>query len=95
MSRPAGTRRASERKDAAAKQTVRNIGNRAFYLRNKQWIDSTLTEKQQKNPKQRIKQFSDEYFALAKRFGRGMSQYLTFDEPVIVNLDGQSYLIEP
>ncbi len=82
------------KRDVAAKQTVRNIGNRAFYLRNNQWIDSTLTEKQQKNPQQ-VKQFSDEYFALAKRLGRGMSQYLVFDEPVIVNLAGQAYLIEP
>ena len=77
-----------------AKQTVRNVGNRAFYLRNNQWVDSTLTEKQEKNPTL-VKQFSDEYFALSKRLGRGMSQYLTFDEPVIVNLHGQAYLIEP
>ena len=74
----------------------RNIGNR-HVLPPRQpvpWVDSTLSEKQEKNP-QRVKQFSDEYFALAKRFGRDMSQYLTFDEPVIVNLDGQAYLIEP
>ena len=94
--RPAGQPAiaADAKPDIAAKQTVRNIGNRTFYLRDKQWVDSTLSEKQEKNP-QRVKQFSDEYFALAKRFGRDMSQYLTFDEPVIVNLDGQAYLIEP
>ncbi len=92
MGRPAMAGEAKD--DVAAKQTVRNVGNRAFYLRNNQWVDSTLTEKQEKSPK-RVKQFSDEYFALAKRLGRGMSQYLTFDEPVIVNLHGQAYLIEP
>ena len=81
-------------KAAPAQELVRNIGNRAFYHRADQWIDSTLTEKQQKNPK-RIKQFSDEYFALAKRFGRDMTKYLVFDEPVVVNLGGEAYLVEP
>ena len=79
---------------APQQELVRNIGNRAFYRRNNQWIDSTLTEKQQQSPK-RVKQFSDEYFALAKQFGRDMTQYLVFDEPVIVNLDGEAYLVEP
>ena len=27
--------------------------------------------------------------------GRTMSQYLAMDEPVMVNMDGQAYLIEP
>jgi len=42
-----------------------------------------------------VKQFSIEYFAMAKHYGRTMSQYFAFDEPVLVNLDGQAYLIEP
>lgn len=79
---------------APRQEVVRQVGNRAFYRRNDQWVDSTLTEKQQENPR-RIKQFSDEYFALAKRFGRDMTQYLAFDEPVIVNLGGEAYLVEP
>ena len=32
---------------------------------------------------------------LAKRYGRTMSQYLAMDEAVMVNMDGQAYLIEP
>ena len=28
-------------------------------------------------------------------YGRTMSQYMAFDEPVLLNLDGQAYLIEP
>lgn len=39
-----------------ATQTIRNVGNRTFYRRNEQWIDSNLTEKQQKDAT-RIKQF--------------------------------------
>jgi len=77
-----------------AAQNIRQIGNRTFYRRQNQWIDSTLTEQQQQNV-QRIKQFSREYFDLANRYGRTMAQYLVFDEPVMVNLGGQAYLIEP
>ena len=77
-----------------AAQNIRQIANRTFYRRQNQWIDSTLTEQQQKNV-QRIKQFSREYFDLANRYGRTMAQYLVFDEPVMVNLGGQGYLIEP
>lgn len=75
-------------------ETVRNIGNKAFYRKNQQWIDSTITEEMQHNAK-RIVQFSDEYFSLAARHGKRLSQYLVFDEPVFVNLDGECYLIEP
>ncbi len=77
-----------------AEQNIRNVGNRAFYRRDGQWVDSTLTNEQQQSPK-RVKQFSDDYFELARRHGRGLSQYLVFDEPVLVNLEGQAYLIEP
>lgn len=77
-----------------AAETIRNVGNRAFYRRQGQWVDSTLNDKQQQNV-QRVKQFSKEYFELARRNGRTMSQYLVFDEPVMVNLEGQAYLIEP
>jgi Ca-activated chloride channel family protein len=78
----------------AAVETVRNIGNRAFYRRGDRWVDSTLTEEQEKDPV-RVKQFSDEYFALARRHGRDFSQYMVFDEPVLVNVQSQAYLIEP
>ena len=78
----------------AAVQTVRNIGNRAFYLRDGRWVDSTVTEEQEKSSI-RVKQFSDEYFELARRHGRDLSQYMVFDEPVLVNVEEQAYLIEP
>jgi len=77
-----------------AGETIRNVGNRAFYRRSGQWIDSTLNEDQQQKPI-RVKQFSREYFDLAKRYGKRLTQYLVFDEPAIVNVDSQAYLIEP
>ncbi|HBO46307.1 MAG TPA: hypothetical protein DD670_20750 [Planctomycetaceae bacterium] len=84
----------ADREVQKAEQTIRQIGNRTFYLREGQWIDSTLDEARQKNPK-RIKQFSDEYFELAGRHGRAVSQYLVFDEPVLLEVEGRAYLIEP
>jgi Ca-activated chloride channel family protein len=77
-----------------ARNTIRQVANRTFYLRQGQWIDSKLTAEQQKDPK-RIKQFSDEYFALAKKYGRKVSQFMVFDDPVLLDVDGQAYLIEP
>ena len=84
----------AEEEMAEAVQTVRNIGNRAFYYRKGQWVDSLVTEEQEKAPV-RIKQFSDKYFELARRHGRDFTQYLVFDEPVLVNLEDRAYLIEP
>ncbi|GAB6184924.1 hypothetical protein JCM17478_04260 [Thermopirellula anaerolimosa] len=85
---------AREMAQAATGETMRQIGNRTFYRRQGQWIDSTLTERQQQTPR-RIKQFSDEYFELARKYGRQISQYLVFDEPVLLNVDQEAVLIEP
>ncbi len=77
-----------------SRRTVRNLANRTFYYRRGQWVDSLVTEEQETNAT-RVKQFSDEYFALARRHGKKMSQYMVFDEPVLLNLEDRAYLIEP
>jgi Ca-activated chloride channel homolog len=79
---------------ADVSQNIRNVGNRTFYQRSGRWVDSLLSADQESNSK-RVKQFSDEYFELARRHGRTLSQYMVFDEPVLLNLDNQAYLIEP
>ncbi len=79
---------------ASAAQNIRNIGNRTFYQRGGRWIDSRVTKAQEAHATH-IKQFSDEYFELARRNGKTIAQYLVFDEPVLLNLDNQAYLIEP
>jgi Ca-activated chloride channel family protein len=78
----------------AAVEKVRNVGNRTFYWRDDQWVDSQVT-RQQEQEATRIKQFSDAYFELAARHGKKMSQYMVFDEPVLIYLEGRAYLIEP
>jgi hypothetical protein len=79
---------------AATAQNIRNVGNRTFYQRGGQWIDSQVTKTQEANARH-VKQFSDEYFELARRNGKTIAQYLVFDEPVLLNLDNEAYLIEP
>jgi len=78
----------------AVEENVRNVAQKTFYRRNNQWFDSIVTEEQEKKAT-RVAQFSDEYFTLAHRHGRALSQYLVFDEPVLIALDGETYLIEP
>jgi Ca-activated chloride channel family protein len=84
----------ADKEIAAVGQNIRNVGNRTFYQRNGRWVDSLVSHQQQQNAK-RIKQFSDEYFELVRRYGRSLAQYLVFDEPVLLNFDNQAYLIEP
>jgi Ca-activated chloride channel homolog len=84
----------AKREAKASEQNMRNIGNRTFFRRNGQWVDSQVSKSQEMNAR-RVKQFSDEYFELARTQGRRLSQYLVFDEPVLLNLDNQAYLIEP
>ncbi len=77
-----------------AQQTVRHIADRVFYQRKGCWVDSQLTVEQEAKAK-RIKQFSDEYFELVRRHSREITQFLVFDEPVVLLIDHQVYLIEP
>lgn len=73
---------------------VRNLGAKAFYRRDNRWVDSTVTEDQEQQAV-RLVQFSDEYFELANQHGRDIARYLVFDEPVVVNIEGQTYQIDP
>ncbi|MBX9788484.1 MAG: VWA domain-containing protein [Pirellulales bacterium] len=72
---------------------VQNVGTKCFFKRENRWVDSTVTEEQIAKAV-KVRQFSDEYFALAEKHGRTMSQYLVFDEPALVLIDNQCYLIE-
>ncbi len=80
--------------EPSLEQAVKNVGTKSFYRRGQRWVDSSVTEAQEKQAK-RIKQFSDEYFKLAEKHGGKLSQYLALDDELLVNLDDQAYLIEP
>jgi Ca-activated chloride channel homolog len=74
---------------------LRNVGNKSFYKRaaDQRWVDSTVTDEMERNAV-RVAQFSDEYFRLAEQHGKRLAQYLVFDEPVLLNLDGTAYVID-
>ncbi|MFZ5829012.1 MAG: VIT domain-containing protein [Planctomycetota bacterium] len=84
----------AKREAELAQQNVQNVGNRTFYRRDNQWVDSRVTKEQEQNAR-RVKQFSDDYFELARAHGRTLAQYLVFDEPVLLNIGNEAFLIEP
>ncbi len=79
---------------ASVATSLQNIGQKTFYRRDNQWFDSTVTEAQRQRAV-RVVQYSREYFDLAALNGKELAKYLVFDEPVLVNLRGQCYQIEP
>ncbi len=78
----------------AAEQNLRHVGNRAFYRRDGRWVDASVEEIEEERI-EHVEQFSDEYFELARQYGRKLTQYLVFDEPVLLEVEGQLYQIEP
>ena len=74
-------------------ERVQQMANQTFYFRNSQWEDPTVTAEQRSNAIV-VKQFSDEYFALVEKHGRELTQFLTTEEPVLLNFKGQTYLFE-
>jgi len=73
---------------------VRHLGSKTFYYKDRRWIDSTVTPDEDAKAIL-IEQFSDEYFRLAGSQSSELNQYLTFDEPVTVRLDGKLYRFMP
>jgi len=82
-------------KDEAAKviQNVRQIGRKTFFRRSDRWVDSAVTPDLEKTTV-KIKRFSPEYFQLIDEHGHDIGKYLSLDEPVTLELDGQAYEID-
>ena len=80
--------------DVADLRLPNQWGGQTFYYKNGRWQDSTITEAQLKSPKV-IKQFSDDYFELAKSLRSDQMVWLSQTEPVLINHQGAAYLIEP
>ncbi len=71
---------------------VRLVGEKTFFRKGDRWIDSTVTPELEAKAID-IEQFSDQYFDLARSQSAERNQYLTFEEPVTINLGGQVYRI--
>jgi len=84
-------------RDAEGKQsvvgTVRQLGTKTFYRRGDHWVDSQVKPEDEAKA-QVVRQFSDEFFELARNQKAEMNQYLTFEEPVTVDLGGRVYRFE-
>ncbi|MAG17280.1 MAG: hypothetical protein CMJ21_04335 [Phycisphaerae bacterium] len=77
---------------ARAQHAIRQIGDKTFYRRDGQWIDSTVMQKEQEAAV-RIIMFSDAYFKLVRSQSAALNRYLTFREPVTVRIKGKVYQV--
>ena len=77
-----------------AQENVRHLGAKTFYRKGNRWVDSEVKPEDEAKATV-IEQFGDEFFRLARTQPSAMNQYLTFEEPVTVSLDGKVYRIEP
>ena len=73
---------------------LRQVGSKTFYFKENRWIDSTVKPDEDAKAKF-IRQFSDDFFNLARSQSADFNQYLTFTEPVTVKLAGTVYRIDP
>jgi Ca-activated chloride channel family protein len=72
---------------------LRQLGTKTFFFKENRWIDSTVKPEEDAKAVV-VRQFSDEFFKLARGQSAELNQYLTFDEPVTVRLGNQVYRIE-
>jgi Ca-activated chloride channel homolog len=81
--------------DAAADKQMaalncRQIGRKTFFERDGCLVDATVTKEQQESA-QKVERYSREYFDLIEQHGKHVAQYLALDEPVVINLGGQTF----
>lgn len=84
----------SARPAPSDKPRLRVVGAKTFYFKEGRWIDSAVEPDEEAKAKV-IRQFSDDFFELARSQSADWNQYLTFAEPVIVKLEGAVYRVEP
>jgi hypothetical protein len=80
--------------DSGVQTKLRQVGSKTFYFKEKRWIDSAVLPAEDAKAK-RIRQFSDEFFNLARSQAAELNQYLTFTEPVTIKLADTVYRIDP
>ncbi len=69
---------------------IRQIGAKTFFQRGAELVDSTVSEAEETGAK-KIDRFSDEYFALAERYGKRIAPYLALEGTVVVKIDETTY----
>ena len=79
---------AKDKKEVAA--NCRQIGRKTFFQRGDKLVDSAVSAEQEKSAK-KIDRYSREYFDLVEKYGQHVAQYLALDEPIVIDLDGETY----
>lgn len=74
--------------------TVRNVAGRTFFFKEGAWVEATLSDDEEKKAT-KVEQFTEPYFELARQQKPADNQFLGFEQPVIVKLQGKVYRIEP
>lgn len=69
---------------------VFSLGRKTFFRRGERWVDSTVTEDEEKQA-ETVERFSPEYFELAKRLGKRATPYLAIEDEIVVKLEGVVY----
>lgn len=85
--------RLSERGDLPP-ESVRHVGEKTFYRKNDRWVDASVRPEDEAGAIV-VRQFSEPYFDLARKQSPERNRYLTFEETVVVAIDGVVYRIEP
>lgn len=68
---------------------VQNVGSKTFFQRQGRWVDSALTEDQEKSAR-KIARFSPEYFELLDKYGTDVRKYLAIEGDVVLELRGEA-----
>jgi hypothetical protein len=68
---------------------VMQVGNKTFYHRNGRWVDSALSEEQEKQAKP-LERYSPAYFELAAN-NSAAAKLLAIEAAVVLEIDGQAY----
>jgi Ca-activated chloride channel family protein len=85
----------AEREQAGSPQAkVRQIGTKTFYFKDGRWVDSSVKPDEDAKA-EKLVQFTEDYFRLARSQKAEYNQYLSQEEPVTVKLDGKVYHIDP
>ncbi len=74
--------------------TVRQIGSKTFYFKDGRWVDSSVQPEEDAKA-ERIVQFTEDYFRLARSQKSEYNQYFSQEEPITVKLEGRVYHIDP
>jgi len=81
----------TETDDTTLVAGVMQIGNKTFYHRNNRWVDSALTEEQEKQAKP-LERYSSAYFELAANNATA-AKLLGIEAAVVLEIDGQAYVM--